>query len=189
MPQILKISVGLIFLLYPFLIYFGLRDFQPRILSCLLLVLAVFRFISWKVNKDKGYQKTINLCWAIVLLIVILFTVVTGLKVGLYLYPFLINLTFLIFFYASILKPPTIIEQIARRTSSEFPDHAVSYTNKVAYAWCLFFIFNGSMSIISIFLSEEWWLFYNGFLSYILIAVMFGVEYLFRFKFISDKNV
>ena len=188
MPPILRISAGLIFLLYPFLIYFGLREFQPRILSCILLVIAVLRFVSWK-GKDNGHQKTINLYWAIAALIVILFTVVTGLKIGLYLYPFLVNLALLIFFYSSILNPPTIIEQIARRSNNEITSHVVSYTYKVTFAWCLFFILNGSISIISIFLSEEWWLFYNGFLSYILIAVMFGVEYLFRFKFISDKNV
>ena len=188
MPPILRISAGLIFLLYPFLIYFGLREFQPRILSCILLVIAVLRFVSWK-GKDNGHQKTINLYWAIAALIVILFTVVTGLKIGLYLYPFLVNLALLIFFYSSILNPPTIIEQIARRSNNEITSHVVSYTYKVTFAWCLFFILNGSISIISIFLSEEWWLFYNGFLSYILIACMFGVEYLCRIRFSGKQNV
>jgi len=169
------------------MIYFGLREFQPRILSCILLVIAALRFVSWKA-KNNGHQKTINLYWAIAALIVILFTIVTGLKIGLYLYPFLVNLALLILFYSSILNPPTIIEELARASSDEITSHVVSYTNKVTYAWCLFFILNGSISIISIFLSEEWWLFYNGFLSYILIACMFGVEYLCRLRFLRKQN-
>ena len=188
MPVILRISVGLIFLLYPFLIYFGLREFQPRVLSCILLVIATLRFVSWK-TKSNGHQKTISLSWSIAALIVILFTFVTGQKIGLYLYPSLVNLTLLILFYSSILNPPTIIEQIARTSSDEITSLLVSYTKKVTYAWCLFFILNASISIISIFLSEEWWLFYNGFLSYILIACMFGVEYLCRIRLLGQQNV
>jgi len=188
MPVILRISISLILLLYPFLIYFGLREFQPRILSCILLVIATLRFVSWK-TKDNGHQKTIRLSWSIVALVVILFTIVTGQKIGLYLYPSLVNFTLLILFYSSILNPPTIIEQIARTSSDEIPNHLVSYTNKVTYAWCLFFILNGLISIISIFLSEEWWLFYNGFLSYVLIGCMFGVEYLCRKRVLRKQNV
>ena len=140
MTLILRVSSSLIVLLYPFLIYFGLRDFQPRALSCLLLVLVVLRFVNWKVSKIEDYQKTINLYWIAAALIAILLTIATGSKIGLYLYPLLVNLAFFIFFY------------------------------------------------ISIYLSEEWWLLYNGFISYILIACMFGVEYLFRIKFMEQRN-
>jgi len=188
MKPILRVSSSLIVLLYPFLVYFGLRDFQPKALSCLLLVLVVLRFINWKVSNTEDYQKTINLYWIAAALIAILLTIATGSKIGLYLYPLLVNLAFFIFFYISILNPPTIIEQIARGFNAEFPDNAVIYTRKATKAWCLFFIFNGSMSVISIYLSEEWWLLYNGFISYILIASMFGAEYLFRIKFMKQRN-
>jgi|TARA_B100000470_G_C19745794_1_gene371368 uncharacterized membrane protein len=188
MNPILRVSSTLIVLLYPFLVYFGLRDFQPRALSCLLLVIVVLRFVNWKVGKIEGYQKTINLYWIAAALIAILFTFVSGSKIGLYLYPLLVNVAFFIFFYISILNPPTIIEQIARGFDTELSDIAVIYTRKATKAWCLFFLFNGSMSVISIFLSEEWWLLYNGFISYILIASMFGAEYLFRIKFMKQRN-
>ena len=188
MTLILRVSSSLIILLYPFLIYFGLRDFQPRVLSCLLLALIALRLVNWKVSKNEDYQKTVNLYWITAALIAILLTVATGSKIGLYLYPLLVNLAFFIFFFISILNPPTIIEQIARGFSTEFQEHAVIYTRNVTKAWCMFFIFNGSMSLVSIFLSEEWWLLYNGFISYILIACMFGVEYLFRIKFMDQRN-
>ena len=149
MNPILRVSSTLIVLLYPFLVYFGLRDFQPKALSCLLLVIVVLRFVNWKVGKIEGYQKTINLYWIAAALIAILFTFVSGSKIGLYLYPLLVNVAFFIFFYISILNPPTIIEQIARGFDAELSDIAVIYTRKATKAWCLFFLFNGSMSVIS----------------------------------------
>ena len=188
MTLILRVTTSLIVLLYPFLIYFGLRDFQPRVLSFLLVSIVALRLVNWKVSKKEDYQKTVNLYWITAALIAIILTITTGSKIGLYLYPLLVNLAFFIFFFISILNPPTIIEQIARRFSADFEDHAVIYTKNVTKAWCLFFIFNGSMSCISIFISEEWWLLYNGFISYILIACMFGVEYLFRIKFMEQRN-
>lgn len=188
MKLILRVSTNLIVLLYPFLIYFGLRDFQPRVLSCLLVVIVTLRLMDWKVNKKEDYQKAVNLYWITAAFIAILLTSVTGSKIGLYLYPLLVNFAFFVFFLISILNPPTIIEQIARRFSKEFNEHAVMYTRNVTKAWCLFFILNGSVSFISIFISDEWWLLYNGFISYILIACMFGVEYLFRIKVIEQRN-
>jgi uncharacterized membrane protein len=68
------------------------------------------------------------------------------------------------------------------------PVKAVVYTRKVTQAWCLFFLINGSMSVMSIFYSEEWWVLYNGFIAYILIGLMLAGEYFIRIKVIGNVN-
>lgn len=129
-----------------------------------------------------------SLYWIAAAVLVIIFTFVTDLKLGLYLYPPLVNLIFFTFFLISLFYPPTVIEKIARRHRSEMPVKAVVYTRKVTQAWCLFFLINGSMSVMSIFYSEEWWVLYNGFIAYILIGLMLAGEYFIRIKVIGNVN-
>ena len=177
---LLKAATGLLFILYPFLIYLGLREFQPRALACLLIVAVALRLFTTKSNNDKNSTNEMTLYWAAAASLTILLTVVTGSEWGLFLYPLLINLAFLTFFALSLYKPPTVIERIARHQQPDLPEEAIAYTRNVTKAWCLFFILNGAMSMISAMHSTQWWMLYNGFISYILIGMMLLVEYLIR---------
>lgn len=185
---LLKAGTGLIFLLYPFLIYLGLQEFQPRVLACLLLIAVTLRFIVSKYGKKKESEMGMWLYGIAAAIIVAIFTLVTDLKFGFYLYPPLVNLTFFIFFTISLIHPPTVIEKIARRQHPEMPARAIAYTRKVTQAWCLFFLVNGGISLMSISYSEEWWVLYNGFIAYILIGLMLAGEYLIRIKVIGSGN-
>jgi uncharacterized membrane protein len=186
--SLLRAGTGLLFLLYPFLIYLGLHEFQPRVIACLLLIAAILRLISNRYGEKKEGEMGMSLYWIAAAVLVIIFTFVTDLKLGLYLYPPLVNLIFFTFFLISLFYPPTVIEKIARRHRSEMPVKAVVYTRKVTQAWCLFFLINGSMSVMSIFYSEEWWVLYNGFIAYILIGLMLAGEYFIRIKVIGNVN-
>ncbi len=182
---LLRISLGLLFLLYPFLIYLGLQEFQPKILASLLLVATVLRFV---VNKPEKGEMGMSLHWVAAGVLVTLITFVTDSKYGLFLYPLLVNLAFFAFFAISLLHPPTVIERIARRQRPEFSEKAIVYTRKVTQIWCVFFLLNGGMSVVSAFHSETWWMLYNGFISYILIGLMLAGEYLIRIKVMSRNN-
>ncbi|MBQ0711637.1 MAG: hypothetical protein KBT53_01610 [Porticoccus sp.] len=170
----LKIVTGMLFLLYPFLIYLGLKEFQPRTLAVMLLLVSVLRFTAWKSDESMPSY------WIVAVVLVVILTFVTNTKFGVYLYPVLINLALFFFFFLSLFHPPTVIEKIARRHRPELPPHAVVYTRKVTWAWCLFFIFNGGMSVLSLLVSDQWWLLYNGLISYCLIGAFWGGEYMIR---------
>ena len=185
---LLKAGTGLIFLLYPFLIYLGLQEFQPRVLACLLLIAVILRLTASRYGKKKEGEMGTSLYWIAAAILVTIFTLVTDSKLGLYLYPPLVNLTFFIFFSVSLLHPPTVIERIARRQRPEMSVRAIAYTRKVTQAWCLFFLLNGGISVMSISYSEEWWVLYNGFITYILIGLMLAGEYLIRIKVIGSDN-
>lgn len=120
--------------------------------------------------------------------LITIFTFVTDLKLGLYFYPPLVNLIFFTFFSISLFYPPTVIERIARRHRSDMPVKAIVYTRRVTQAWCLFFLINGGVSVMSISYSEEWWVLYNGFITYILIGLMLAGEYLIRIKIVGSGN-
>ncbi|HEV2613448.1 MAG TPA: hypothetical protein VGV92_01935 [Gammaproteobacteria bacterium] len=99
-------------------------------------------------------------------------------------YPVLINIFMLVLFAQSLMFPPTIIERIARKTEKTFPPEAVLYTRRVTQVWCVFFIINGTISLITIFwASPKVWSLYNGVISYLLMGLLFGSEYLVRLSF------
>ena len=53
----------------------------------------------------------------------------------------------------------------------------------VTFAWCFFFILNGTVSLCTVlFADEKVWALYNGLLSYVLIGAFFIVEFLIRRK-------
>ena len=57
----------------------------------------------------------------------------------------------------------------------------------MTFAWCIFFVANGSVSALTVFVgSDKIWSLYNGLISYILIGLFFIVEYLVR-KMVQSK--
>ena len=186
--SLLRAGTGLIFLLYPFLIYLGLHEFQPRVIACLLLIATILRLIANKYVEKKEGETGMSVYLIAAAILITIFTFVTDLKFGLYFYPPLVNFIFFTFFSISLFHPPTVIERIARRHRSEMPVKAIVYTRRVTKVWCLFFLINGGISVMSIFYSEEWWVLYNGFITYILIGLMLAGEYLIRIKVIGSGN-
>jgi len=101
-------------------------------------------------------------------------------------YPILVSLSVAIYFLYSLYKPPTIIERIARKIDPELTPDGVVYTRRVTWAWVAFLFFNASISFASaLWGSLEQWLLWNGFLSYLLMGVMFVGEYCVR-KFVQS---
>ena len=164
-----------LFLLYPFIVYLGLKKFQPEALAALLLAFTVVRLLI------NGWHDRMAMYAGFAALIVCVVTWVSGSQQALFFYPVLVNLSLLGLFAVSLIRPPTIIEMIARKMEKgEFPDRAVAYTRKVTVCWCIFFLCNGLVSLLTITLSPQWWMIYNGFIAYLLIALMMGGEYLVR---------
>jgi len=104
------------------------------------------------------------------------------------LYPLLINLTMLASFAMSLIKPPSCVFRIALMRDSSIRDsvhlHAIeSYCCKVTKVWCVFFVLNALISLATLLYSPDWfWALYNGFIAYILMGIIFAVEWLARKK-------
>ncbi len=160
-------------LTYPLLVFLGMQHAEPRQLALLLMVLAVARALGQR-----------NRIWLLVS------ALATGLAamawfgnqlLPLQLYPVLVNATLLVLFLLSLRFPPSAIERLARLREPDLPESGVRYTRRVTQVWCVFFVFNGSMALITaLWCSPEIWALYNGLIAYLLMAALFGAEWLVR---------
>ncbi len=167
--MVIKIFFYIFTILYPFLMFVALKnDFSPRIIS-LFFIIILFSMLL------KKEQLKIIFPLAILILLTFIFNEVIFLKF----YPVIVNIFFLIVFLTSLRGTP-IAESFAIKRGLVLDPSKKIYTRKVTKAWVYFFIFNGMMSVVSIYSSMSFWTFYNGFLSYILIGMMFVGEYVVR---------
>lgn len=95
-------------------------------------------------------------------------------------YPVTANLTVFLVFFISLFSEETVIQKIARKIEGSLDDFTKTYTRRLTYVWCAFCFINLIFSIITVFLPENIWAFYNGCISYLAIGTMFAIEYIVR---------
>ena len=95
-------------------------------------------------------------------------------------YPPICNFFIFCVFFFSLFGKETIIQKIARACGDKLEKPAFDYTRKITYVWCVFTFINLLISIWTIFLPDNVWIIYNGFISYLLVGLLFGVEYIVR---------
>ena len=160
-------------LLYPLMIWLGLARFEPRWLGLFLLLVALLRAIA---SREPVWWFAAAGALA---LVVATFVLNDGLPLKLY--PVLVNLVMLLVFAASLWKPPTVIERLARLRHPVLPPEAVHWVVNVTRVWCVFFVLNGSIALwTALAASDATWALYNGGIAYVLIGAMLGGEWLLR---------
>ncbi len=99
-------------------------------------------------------------------------------------YPVLVNSALFVLFTVSLVRPPSVIERIARLRDPELPPAAVVYTRRVTIVWTVFFALNGATALYTaLFTPLETWALYNGLIAYVLIGTLFAVEFAIRTVF------
>ncbi|MEX1036434.1 MAG: hypothetical protein WDZ54_10790 [Sneathiella sp.] len=181
----LDLLLVLISLAYPFVVYFGLIHFPPLTVGLALVVFLILRLLLQRQRRARRSEFGVYV--AVVMAIVLLLTVNELLAIKAY--PVLISLSFAFLFGYSLLNPPPIIERFARMMEGELDAHAIRYTRNVTVAWVGFFLLNAAISLwTALYADLATWTLYNGFISYILIGLMFGGEFLLR-QFVKRKKV
>lgn len=159
---------------YPFIVFFVLKKHMPvRFLALFLLTIAGMTFIR---NKN---------IWIFACLL--LFS--TGLiifndNVFLKLYPVLMNINVGLMFALSLHNTP-LVEKFARKMGYNLNTEQKRYAKNATCAWAVFMLCLTIVSFITIFLSDEAWVLFNGLISYILIAIMMGTEFIIRKRFVN----
>ncbi len=166
-------------LAYPVMVYFGLSRWGIRGVAGLLTILFILRLAGGRAIQIKGL-KPIAMSSAGAGLILVLFSLLFK-QTGWFLYyPVVVNLLMLTLFGSSLFQQQSMIERFARLKNPDLPESGVRYTRTVTQIWCLFFILNGSIALITCFQSLEVWTLYNGLISYLLMGNLFLVEFLIR---------
>jgi len=178
--KLLGLAVGVVLSLYPFCVYFGLQQFGPRIVAAGLLLLFCIRYLALK-SQTSFFQSSLLPAASTTGVAFCVMTMVAERADFLKFYPVFSNLFFLILFATSLKRPPTIIERLARLQHPNLSPRGVQHTRQVTVVWCGFFIFNGLVALYTAVATPmKVWTLYNGFLAYLLMALLFGVEFLVR---------
>lgn len=158
---------------YPLVVYWAMGRFEPRWLAVLLLALALLRALATR-------QAVWLAAAAGAALLAALATVLNE-ALPLKLYPALVNAVLLAVFATSLAFPPSAVERIARMTEPGLPPEGVAYTRRVTQVWCVFFVLNGALALVTaLWMSDRAWALYNGLIAYVLIGALFSVEWLVR---------
>jgi uncharacterized membrane protein len=180
----LRLAIGLAALAYPFLVYFGLRLASPAALGIALLAVLGLRLVLDRQDSvRRSFAPAFWIAAAGALLLVAL-SPLAGLKS----YPILVSLGFAGLFAHSLWQPPSVVERIARLREPNLPASAVRYMRRVTAVWLGFFLGNAAISAATaIGGSLELWTLYNGFISYVIMGVLFVTEYVLR-GFLRDAR-
>jgi len=161
---------------YPFLIWFSLDYFQPRVLALILASLFGIRFL---LSNSHGVMRFIVPVCLLFLLAVAWLNQADGLLI----YPVFVSLLFFLVFSVSLVYPPTVVERLARLEDPNLPPKGVAYTRKVTQVWSAFFLTNAAVSLFTVWYGDRWlWSLYNGCVFYILMGLLMAAEMAVRRK-------
>ena len=159
---------------YPFAVWLGLARFEPRWLALGLLALVVLRAGEMRSRRTALFA---GLGAGVLVVATWLHNDALPLK----LYPVVVNATLLAVFAASLFRPPTVIERLARLTDPDLPPAAIPYVTRVTQVWCAFFVANGAIALwTALAASDAAWALYNGAIAYVLIGALLLGERLIR---------
>jgi|AGTN01.1.fsa_nt_gi Predicted membrane protein len=172
-----SVLLAVLGLTYPFAVYMSWGRVPAGLLVVFALVLAGARL-----GLVRGSAAARQLCMP--LGIVALATAAMGLieaEAAAKAYPVLMSLGFAAAFGVSLLRPPTLVEVFASLREPCPSAAARRYMRRVTGIWFCFLLANAAVSLgVTVWGSDWWWALYNGLLSYLLMALLFGGEWLVR---------
>ena len=175
-------ATAILTLLYPLAVYFGMNYFEPWKIAGILMVLLLIKLATS--YSDNHWSRPLLMAGVLFCG----FAIWSNNLVSLRFYPALVNGVMLAIFLWSLLSPPSLIERLARLQHPDLPSEGIIYTRRVTQVWCVFFLVNGMIALVTaVWSSFEIWSLYNGLIAYILMGILLGGEYIARIK--TQKHV
>ncbi len=160
---------------YPFAVYAALGRVSTAWIALPLALLWLARGLT------AGAAQPGSRALPAVAVVFCLVLVATDSQAGLRWYPVMVNAMMLAVFGASLKFGPPVIERLARLRHPDLPPAGVRYTRKVTLVWCAFFVLNGATAAaLAAWAPWDWWLAYNGAISYGLMGLLLAGEWLLR---------
>jgi uncharacterized membrane protein len=95
--------------------------------------------------------------------------------------PALVSFALLAVFTRSLVKGQPMVERFARLQVDDPTDAEIRYCRRVTIVWCAFFLVNAlAAAWLAVAGDLEIWTLYTGFLSYVLVGVLFASEFTYR---------
>ena len=187
-----KILFVILSILYPAVVFSCLVIFHVplKVFSLFVVFIALVYLLlatGGGGNLSARLKKNLRLlASAGLLLFAGIFCLATGKTLFIKLYPVLMNLIFLFTFGSTLFLPPNICFRFAclaqkNLSKSHIARRVERYCFKVTLIWCVFFFLNGTVAFYTVFWkSDKIWSIYNGGISYLLMGLLFTVEFIVR---------
>lgn len=179
---------ALLWMVYPLAVLLGLNFMSARYVALCLVAALLLRYAQGArrfLTTLSGLER--GLCAAQLALAATV--ALTDSEAVLRFYPVAVNVGMLALFGVSLMRPPSMVERFARLGEPDLSADAVRYTRRVTQVWCLFFVANGGAALATaVAASREFWSLYNGLISYLLMAALFGGEWLCRRRILAQAR-
>ena len=180
-----KVIVSVLFvvvsIIYPAIVYFGIQKLSPVIIAIFLFLLAAAKFYFLKDRADIAQVG--------ILLVATIFSLILALsenELWLKLYPVVMSLCVAAVFFSSLGQEQSLIEKMARMSGKKISERAKGYTHRLTAVWGVLLLMNALVALhLALFASLAMWAFYCGVLSYIIFAVVFIAELVYRRYYIG----
>lgn len=196
-----RVMLASVSLLYPAVVFSCLVIFKVPVRIFSLFIVFIGLLYILMATSGKGSTESVQqrvkknarlLVSAAILLAAGIFCIATGKDVFIKLYPVLMNLIFLFSFGSTLFIGPVIVFRFAcladkKLAGSFIAGRVEKYCRKVTIVWCVFFILNGAAALYTVLSqNDKIWSIYNGGISYLLMGILFAVEFAIR-KVVNSK--
>ena len=164
---------------YPVAVWSGLKTWGIGILAPLLGLVFILRLLTFrgKLSQLTFFGKAIA---AAGIVLVAISALLRETSLLLY-YPVAVNTLLFILFFSSLRARQSVVERLARLSEPDLSPAGVIYTRRVTQVWCLFFVCNGLLALYTCLKGDvALWALYNGGISYLLIGLLMGIEWIVR---------
>ncbi|MCX2867793.1 hypothetical protein ORL23_09885 [Kluyvera cryocrescens] len=176
---LLSLLTGLLLLAWPFVIWFGLAHNGLRWLLPLIALLLLGRLVQAR-RQSGPLRGVIQLVAAIGLTLCAASALLKTHQLLLF-YPVAVNAVMLAAFGGSLWSAMPLVERIARLREPALSPAGVRYTRRVTQVWCLFFIINGGIALLTAVHGDmALWTAWNGMIADLLMGSLMAGEWLVR---------
>ena len=185
-PGVQKLS-ALLMLGWPFVIWFGLTHNSLHWLLPLMALLLLVRLCH--IRRMTGPLRAVMQTVALAGIALCAASALLKSHQLLLFYPLAVNLVMLGVFAGSLWTSQPLVERLARLRDPDLPAAAIGYTRRVTQVWCLFFIVNGTVALVTAVQGDmQRWTAWNGMIAYLLMGLLMGGEWLVRRRVIKRET-
>lgn len=171
----------LLTLAYPAVVYFGIQNASSAVFASVLLLVTLARLFlgRGKINYRQNAMLIIMAVYSFI-------TALTNSEWALRMYPVVISFCMAGVFAITLFESESFIEKVSKLAGKEITVNAKRYTRKLTFVWALALVVNGIVSLLfATYASLKTWAFYCGFLSYLMFAALFFIEFIYRQYYIK----
>lgn len=182
MKTALRLLISGLLIAYPLMVWWFAQNGLTNWLLLALITLLSLSIVA------QGIGHPISWLSMAVLLVVSVTAIFADQLTGVLFYPVWMNAALLLVFVGSLWRKPSVITRLATLMEGSLSEKAVAYTEKVTMVWAVFFLMNGAIALATAVHGDiELWTLYNGFISYVLIGLLFVVEWSVR-RVVKNKH-